>query len=214
MSVRKISELPYVDVRDESLAAQLNLSLLEISFSNYAQEDKGYWFTSKYVKYGEFVESIRTNIFNRPVHFYWPVYFHEEVYMYDGLNLCGNLFVNSGIDDSELANYQTIIRSNKNTFYALTENVLSSPTINAYTNNFNIRSFDGKQNIATFSTTDIRFHKPIGGDVHFNGNIVVDGSTKLNGNLTCTGDAYFTNDIHGCALCARWADLAEGYETD
>ena len=32
--------------------------------------------------------------------------------------------------------------------------------------------------------------------------------------MKVNGDAYFDKDIHGCALCARWADLAEGYESD
>ena len=101
MSVRKISELPYVDVRDPSLAAYLNLSLLEISFSNYATEDKGYWFTSKYMKYKDFVDAIKDGLLNGPeFHFYNPVYFHDQVYMYNGLELCGNFFVNVGVDNS------------------------------------------------------------------------------------------------------------------
>jgi hypothetical protein len=34
------------------------------------------------------------------------------------------------------------------------------------------------------------------------------------GSLCCYGTGYFTHDIYGCALCARWADLAEGYQSD
>ena len=215
MSVRKISELPYVDVKDKSLASQLNNSLMEISFSNNAQQDQAYWFTSKYMKYKDFVDMLKESVFDQQGNFYQSVHFLDNVYMHNGLDLCGNFLVNDGIDDSELANYSTVIRSNRNTLYAKVENVLSSPTINAYTDTFCIRKFDGTdKKIATFSTAGVNFHVPINGSVHFNERIEVDATTKLNGNLSCYGNAYFKNDIQGCALCARWADLAEGYETD
>jgi hypothetical protein len=33
-------------------------------------------------------------------------------------------------------------------------------------------------------------------------------------NLSCTGIAYFDQDIHGTALHAKWSDLAELYDSD
>ena len=38
MSVRKVSELPYVDVRDDSIHDNVFNSLLEISYSNYGED--------------------------------------------------------------------------------------------------------------------------------------------------------------------------------
>lgn len=42
----------------------------------------------------------------------------------------------------------------------------------------------------------------------------VDGTFNIIGTLSSIGNAYFTNVINGCALCAKWADLAEHYASD
>lgn len=148
------------------------------------------------------------------VHFWNNVYAHTQVYMYNGLELSNNFYVNKDIPDSDLVDYEILLRSNKNTFYAISENILSSPTTNVYSNNINFNSYDGMNPIAKFNTNDINFYKP----TTINGNLTVTGRTNLTsltcGNMKVTGDVYFDKDIHGCALCARWADLAEGYESD
>ena len=219
MSVRKISELPYIDIRDKSLSGNILNSLLEISYSNNDSREQAFWFTSKYVRYGEMVSSIieqiggretETKVFN----FWNNVDFSKRVYMYNSLELSGNFYMNKDAPDSDLANYEILLRSNKNTFYAISENILSSPTTSVYSNNINFNSYDGMNPIAKFNTNDINFYKP----TTINGNLTVTGSTKLTDlscrNMKVTGVAYFDKDIHGCALRARWADLAEGYESD
>ena len=146
--------------------------------------------------------------------FWNNVYFYTPAYMYNSLELSGNFYVNKDTPDSDLANYEILLRSNKNTFYAISENILSSPTTSVYSNKINFNSYDGLNPIAQFNINEIHLNKP----TTIDGDLSVNGSTKLT-DLTCrnmkvTGDAYFDKDIHGCALCARWADLAEGYESD
>ena len=73
------------------------------------------------------------------VHFWNNIYFHNPVYMYNGLNLTGNFYVNKDVPDSELANYETVLRSGGNTLYSVTENTLSAPTTNVYSNTLNLK---------------------------------------------------------------------------
>lgn len=219
MSVRKVSELPYVNALNKELYDNLHESLLEISYSVNPQAEQAFQFISKYMKYGEVISSVIHEIVGseddpKVWNFFTSAYFHKPVYMYDSLELTGNFYVNKEVDENTLAQYETIMRSSRNVFYALNENVLSAPAINAYSNTFKFYGFDGISSSLEVSNSEINIKTKtnITGDTTIT-KLAVTGDTTLN-NLTCSGIAVFENDIRGCSLCARWADLAEGYVSD
>ena len=216
MSVRKVSELPPVDVFDNTLRNNVMNSLLEISYSNNALEENAFWYTSKHFKYGDMVSSIIHEIVgseddHKTWHFWTTSYFHDDVYMYSGLNLSGNFYVNIDVPDEILNNYETIIRANRNILFGKTENILSAPTTNVYSDNINFWTYDGSTKIAYFGRDHIELNAPVTNLTVQNGLTAQDITCR---NLQCNGTAVFVNDIQGTAMRARWADLAEGYEAD
>jgi len=51
-------------------------------------------------------------------------------------------------------------------------------------------------------------------DLSANLELYLNGPAHFYGRTEFTGDTYFTKVINGCALCAKWADLAEHYSSD
>lgn len=213
MSVRKISELPFIDCKDSSFKEYLKYSLIEISYSKSDNPNEAKWFESKSIAYGDMVNSIIFQIFGTEqnpgdiVDFWNTVYFHQPVYMYSGLELSGNFYVNKDFDDGTLRNFETVLRSGSNTLYASNENKLCSSVLNVYSDAVSFSTKDNTKDYASFNKDKIVFSTPLEAN-----NTTVKNLTCEN--LNCTGTAKFSNLIEGCALCARWADLAEGYESD
>jgi hypothetical protein len=56
MSVRKISELPYIDVKDDSVVDKVNASKIEIAYCE--KLDSPFIFTSKHIRIDDFASMI------------------------------------------------------------------------------------------------------------------------------------------------------------
>lgn len=225
MSIRKISELPHVDVFIESSDETKNelekraSSLIEVShLSNLNQP---YSFISKYTTYAEMLSSINHEIIgtdkdNKDVDFYTNATFKLPVDFESGVDISGNFNlsgsnVNSmkvNIGEIKLSSIASEISSNIINFYA--NNTLTISDKNANPNKIEIKKDDDKYkvilsayNLETSENLDV-------GKTITTKNITINSG----GSLCCYGTGYFTRDIYGCALCARWADLAEGYQSD
>lgn len=222
MSIRKISELPHVDVFIESSEETKNelekraSSLIEIShLSNLSQP---YSFISKYTTYAEMLSSINHEIIgtdkdNKDVDFYTNATFKLPVNFENGVDISGNFNLSGSNDNSmkviigeiKLSSIASEISSNRINFYADDTITLSDKKSNS--NKIEITK-DGDDYKVILNKYNLRTTENIDVDKTITTkNIIINSG----GSLCCYGTGYFTRDIYGCALCARWADLAEGY---
>jgi len=215
MSVRKISELPYINVADQEIRENVNASKFEISYCDKVTSP--FIFTSKHIRYDDFVYAISSSILgyvdggDNVTEFYNIVDFHNTVNMYSGLNLSGDFYVNDGITETGypgLGSYKIVLRAGNTTIYSVNENKLCA-TNNTVYGNFFVKNKNGTVNLLDVTENQITLHKP----TTINGGLTANGDSQFN-TITVTGTATFEQDIHGVALSARWADLAEYYESD
>lgn len=84
----------------------------------------------------------------------------------------------------------------------------------------NVNKFIVNTNTNLNNSLTVNLSSTFNGPAIFNDNIFANKNMQINGDLTCNSDltcngiAYFKNDINGCCLSAKWADLAELYESD
>lgn len=198
MSLRKISDLEGLTISEEydkGLSNNVQKSLFEISYlqeqNNENANNATYAFKSMYVRYGEVKDDIIGAILcsDTCVVFNDPVVFNNPVTMLCGLELSGDLCVNSDIPLDENP-YVMYVNMHSNTFCAFTTNTLHAEDTNIIQAPNNIIC-SLTQTLADFHDEQIDFYVPL----------------SVNGDITA-------NNFHGVALCARWADLAELYESD
>lgn len=221
MAIRKISELPLINPLDTSIRGRLKNSFIELSLSDKDTQEESYTFTSKKVRYEDIENSIIQHISGTPrdtvdIQFYTKANFMEPINMYDGLKISGDVYINENVDD--VSTYELSV----NMGYI----ILQSPTINLHAQKANnvtdiilsddkvqvLNTQSGTQNELVniqSSKTTISTDTDIGGDLTTK-NIII----NQDGSLLCRGNATFDNIINGTALYAKWADLAEMYDSD
>lgn len=203
MAIRKISDLEKLEVLEvyqSELSSTLDEMLLEVS---YPQEMHGKSYRSMKTLFGDLAEVINAAILcsSTIVDFYSPITFHNTVSALCSLWLSGNFYVNKDVPDYVVQNFETVMRSGDTTIFSVVRNMLSSNTMNILAAPTNIICSD-TQILAEF--TDARtILRSSYGDLYVS-----------YPNITIDGTATFTEVIQGCALCAKWADLAELYESD
>lgn len=221
MSIRKVSELPYYNIPfEDGNVSKRNQSLMEFSYC--VDEVNPYRFQSNYIKFNELLSSINHEIIGKLGHeksvdFYTSATFKLPVKIEDDLSISGNVDINNGIDYED---YHIIANANSIQINSLDNTVISSDNTYLYQNNslviVNNSTSDKKITITTETGKEKIEIKSI--DTSITGNVNIRGtlsSTNLTcGDFRCTGTGTFINDIQGCAISARWADLAESYESD
>lgn len=221
MAIRKISELPLINPLDTSIRDRLQNSYVELSFADKGNKSESYTFASRKVNYLDLEEAIIQHISGTPdepvnVTFYTTSDFIKPVFMRSGLRLSGDVYINDDIEDVEE--------------YELSVNmgaiVLKAPTITLKTpNNDNpilidghpVKILDTSSNETSSvqvefwrQSTQIKNNTYIYGDLHTYKETIIENE----GTFNCKGNANFEKIINGTALYAKWADLAEMYDSD
>lgn len=213
MALRTIADLPELDI--QSVLKQpdgpdkLADSLFEIS---YMEEYGGYnTYKSKHIKYHSLSSSLLENISNNEFDFYGHKIFYGGVSISNGLDLSGNFLINAGVDDfsqfSAIINAGDVQINSNNT-------ELCSQNFTVYTNNGQFKTYDGQFTIATWNENRFSFNTQVYLEKIECQEITATNKAVINGNLSVDGEATFKQVINGCALCAKWADLAELYRSD
>lgn len=211
MSLRKVSDLQgltITDVLDNGLSDNLMNSLFEISYLSTIEPTVDlpprYMYVSMFTTYAD----IRNDLLSAILSSGSTIEFHDHLDMLCGLCLSGNFYMNMEMDDSELTGgnreygrgtgYEMFIHTTQNTLCAIYgPNLFFSSESNILQSNNNIiKDADGNI-IAQFGATQIEFNQPL----------------SVNADIYTTGDVH-GNTFHGIALSARWADVAELYESD
>ena len=201
MSIRKVSELPYIDVRDKSIQDNLNLSRLEISYSNHSDETRSYWFTSKQVKYGEMVEQIANQVA--------PIVGQEIA-----AGLSGNLLLNDVDDVSSIGDYRAVLKSGINILYAtkyniiqadgeVGNNVLTSRITEVFTDDMIVHAYDDTERRDSI----IEVHSQ-GGAIQMKRDTYIYANMDVQGSINCH------NIVYAQEFRNSGADLAEKYLAD
>lgn len=205
MAIRKVSDLEYLDVlsiyNDPTLSAKLDQMLIETSYPRGVDGEKS--FISMKMLFGDMVDVVNAAIVcsDAVVDFYSPVTFHNHLSALDDFWLSGHFYVNKDVDEEQLVNLSTTMRSGDTTIFSVIRNLLSSSNTNIIAAPTNIICSD-TQVLAKFTDEATTLSSSIGSLTIRYPNISVDGS------------ATFTQVINGCSLCAKWADLAEIYDAD
>lgn len=208
MAIRKVSDLEYLDVLsvyNSPLSNCLDEMLIETSFPKQLG-DKA--FISMKMLFGDMADAINAAIVcsNTNVDFYSPVTFHNHLSALSGFWLSGNFYVNKDVGE-ELVNLSTIMRSGNTIIFSINCNLLSSTVENIIAAPSNIIC-SATQILAKFSDAETFLSSRQGSLTIKYPSISVEGPTNF------TGDVTFQKVINGCALCAKWADLAEIYDAD
>lgn len=209
MAIRKVSDLEYLDVLsvyNSPLSSCLDEMLIETSFPKQLG-DKA--FISMKMLFGDMANAINAAIVcsDAIVDFYSPVTFHNNLFALCGFYLSGDFYVNKDVDDTQLNQYETIMRSGDTTIFSVNRNLLSSTVENIIAAPSNIIC-SATQILAKFSDAETFLSSRQGSLTIKYPSISVEGPTNF------TGDVTFQKVINGCALCAKWADLAEIYDAD
>ena len=213
MSLRKVSDLQGLTIADAyaaGLSDNVLNSLIEISYLSTVQTYDAdnpplYRYVSMFTMYRDIRDDLLSAILSSPD---GTVTFDSHVHILCGLCLSTNFYMNYELDDDEILNgdrrydrgtgYEFFVKANQNTlcaiggdniFYSTLSNILQAD------NNF-IQDQDGS-NIALFNDSYINFYKPV----------------NISGDVHVVGDVH-AREFHGVALSAKWADLAELYESD
>ncbi len=228
MSIRTISQLPLLDIQDviyEKNVDKTNFrnSLVEVSYN----ESEGKY-KSMRMKLGDYYDYVYYNILSGgdegKTIFSTSVDFTELVNMYKGLNISGNFYVNWDVPDEDVDNLSIYMKAGHITLYGTQQNTFISPYTKFSTDEIDLFTFNDVHyghisHDDTWLCTDFTLY----GDDTINGDLFVNGSgyfrddIKCDGNITANnfyGGDFYGNMFHGVALCAKWADLAETYESD
>lgn len=179
--------------------------------------------------------------FRVPKHFLSTVYFHDSIELSGNLIVNKDLPDNI-INDNNYISYikesnNTIIATG--TRNGTGNNILSAKNANIFYSYDGTEIYDKDKLIASFKKEGVQitedtdnltvntpsfFNKTVtfnnGADAIFKDTVTIRGNLScynpalFNNNLSCNGTAYFKNDIVGCCLSAKWADVAELYESD
>lgn len=220
MAIRKVSDLEKLEILEifrTPLSSNIDDMLIEVS---YPIEVAGKTYQSRKTMFGDMATAINAAILcsESTVEFWDPVMFRNEISALCSFWISGDFYVNKDYPDNVLNQYETTIRSGNTTIYSTLTNLLSSKTTNILAAPTNIICSD-TQVLALFSddvttlssgTTGAQL-KLIYPHIQLGNNST---TTTIAGPLNITGTATFSNVINGCALCAKWADLAEVYDSD
>lgn len=210
MSLRKVSDLEGITIPtlyDQGLSINLMNSLIEISYlsSNIVDENTvpTFSYRSMAVRYGEIRDDIISAIIYPPD---GNMTFYSHVHLPKGECLSTNFYMNYQLSRDQILNgdreygrgkgYECFIKSTFNTIYAIGTDNNGKNLI--WAENENILKAP-KTRITYNDDTDIAVFDP--DLITFNANV------EISGDITA-------NEFKGVALSARWADLAEIYETD
>ena len=247
MAIRKISDLERLYLKEEMQANheyQISNMLFEISWPD-SEVSKS--FISKHTTYQDILENILVDNLlcsDTFVDFYAPITFHDGISVYNGAWISGNFYVNLGINDETLENYETLIRNGKNIIQSIGDgslvssavegdeplssgvtmlcsqyaNILSAGFQNVFqsfsnvicSNTHHLATFSDGQILLNSSQLNIRPELCAVIDT----DLCVIGPSHFTKRVDFSGNTYFSQVINGCALCAKWADLAEHYSSD
>jgi len=209
MALRTIADLPALNidkiVKDEDLKRNLEESLFEISYMESAGQYDTY--TSKHIKFRGLSGLMMDAIINSDFDFYGYKTFYGGIGVSNDLNLSGNFFVNKDVPEEIWKDLSVIINAGYAEFN-YHDMQLSTENLTAYVDNGTIKNYDGSTVIVNWSPNSFTVNVPFYAE-----NISCNHLTAA-GNSIFTGDVTFTKPIIGCALSARWADLAEMYMSD
>lgn len=221
MSIRKVSELPYYNIPfEDGNVSKRNESLMEFSYC--VDADNPYRFQSNYIKFYELLSSINHEIIGKMGHekdvdFYTNATFKLPVKIEDDLSISGNVDINNGINYGA---YHITANANAIQINSLNNTVISSNnTYLCQNNSLVIANNSNSSKKITIITEPGEEKIEIDSiDTSITGNVNIAGTLTSRdltcGDFRCTGTGTFLNDIQGCAISARWADLAESYESD
>lgn len=222
MAIRKVSDLERLNLQEEFDAGnqnQISNMFFEVSWPDSYNSKS---FISKKLAYEDILYNVLVQNLvcsETLVDFWSPITFHSNVTMLCGLQLSGDFFLNKDFPGDELLKYQTLMRNGKQTLYS-------------YTNDRSGSNGSGTTTLCSEYANVLCAY--VRNDIHAKGtnallakqNIICSDTQllvsfaddKIEFKPTTTtifeGDTYFTKVINGCALCAKWADLAEMYSTD
>jgi len=228
MAIQKISDLsilePELVVRIDSESAENRLkfteSLIELSYPTIPPGDKTEYnrFQSMAMTIGTLSNAILADVINGDTTYYGSNHFDNPVYAHESLEISGNFYVNYDLPDDLVTEegYVSYIKETQNIFVALPSddpnggtNILSATVSNRFyagSTEFYSHAGGDDGHIADFLEDSIVFYKPL-----FGTDVTVENLTATNGVFT---DLTCTNYMHGTAMSALWADLAEMYDSD
>lgn len=214
MAIRKITELPLVEPLNKEIRSNLSGSYMEISLQEDENSGQGYRFASKKIKYSDMEKSIIYPVVGDVdnevnVNFHSLPYFYKSVNALDGLNLSGDFYVNWDIDDEDVESYSTVIKTGNVNIESVNDIVLNATKNVHFKNNNVIFGIELESPNVIIRDTSITLNKP----TNISNTLDVAGKTTVV-DLSCAGNAKFDNTIDGTALKAKWADLAEMYDSD
>lgn len=228
MAIQKISDLSILEpevISDVSEENRLNRrkfvdSLVEISFPMEEQVEYTK-FQSVATTVGTLSGAIISDIIYGDTNYWGSNHFWKPVYAHDSLAISGDLSVNADldIDDIRQGKYYSFINSTKNTIIAVRGNgdeasginILSAEVGNYFQSNTNMFVDAENNEIATFYSSLIDFKKNLKAtriSADYISAVMLESHDGIFDNLTCV------NYIHGTAMSALWADLAEMYDAD
>ncbi len=223
MAIRKVSDLERLYIQEEFDAGnqnQISNMFFEVSWPD-SEGSKS--FISKKLAYEDILYNVLIQNLvcsDTLVDFWVPITFHNNVTMLSGLTLSGNFYLNKDLPESELINYQTLMRNGQQTLYSYSNDRSGSGGLGTTTlcsEYANVLCAYAQNNIyAKDTNTLLAKRNIICSDTQLLASFIDDvisvgvSSTKS----YFDGDTYFTKVINGCALCAKWADLAEMYSAD
>ena len=220
MALRTIADLPALNVDkiigDPNLITNISESIFEVSYIETIDKYDSY--KSKHVKFKGLSNLMLNDIVNNDFTFYGLKTFQNGINVLSFLNLSGDLYVNNMAPEN-WGQYETIINAGTIQLNTLNMQLSSTDNFNIYTDNGYIRNTANTElvnwnsdnfnikiplNVPNISCTSIT----AGSTSNFKGHVNFDSTTQFNGTAT------FKKDIQGCAVSARWADLAELYQSD
>jgi hypothetical protein len=150
---------------------------------------------------------------SQETNFNTEVNFNELVEMYDSLHVSGDFTQNEYMDDDDAAQYKFYVKTANNVLYGTEANYLIAPYTAMRTDELNISTWSDywychiSRNGSWLDTPLLTLK---------NGNFECEGDLtgyNFNGN-NFYGKDFYGDYFHGVAIKAKWADLAETYESD
>jgi len=215
MALRTIADLPALDietVKDRpDLASNLAESLFEISYMEAVDRYDSY--KSRHIKFKGLSSLILDGVSNNDFDFYGHKTFYGGVSISNMLAVSGDFYVNKDVPPDIWNDYHVVMNAGDMIFNSHNM-LLSSENMTAYVDNGQIRNYSGDTTIIDWNPSRVNVNVPLYARNISCANLTAASNAVFNGAATFNGTAVFTNVINGCALCAKWADLAELYKSD
>jgi hypothetical protein len=153
------------------------------------------------------------NITNNDFDFYGYKTFYGGIGISGFLNLSGNVYINTHIPYENWSQYHINMNAGDMQFNSVNTS-LCAESLTMYTNNGKFNDYNDNNTFADWNADKFNFNIPVKAKGLTCENLTATGTSKFTGGVTFTNTTKFDKVIQGCALCAKWADLAELYKSD